>query len=203
MASNSGRRLGRSHCKPQTLDALLQKMRQASILCDADGRLLFASPAALLCLADRDALTLEDGMLGSPYTDSLRATISRACDAANPRAQTVMLPGSTGPSILLSVAPVRDADGRSLALLLLRKSFDLHAEILEPLQALFGLSRAEAEIAVAISNGASLQEIASVRGSSIATIRFQLKSIAGKLGCSRQAEIASLVNTIAQSNGAV
>lgn len=61
------------------------------------------------------------------------------------------------------------------------------------LQARFDLSPAEAQIALAISNGASLHTIAAVRGASIQTVRSQLKAIFRKTGVTSQARLVSLL----------
>src|SRR5690606_9161871 len=52
--------------------------------------------------------------------------------------------------------------------------------------ALFGLSAAEAEVAVALSLGGHPEEIALQRGVRISTIRTQLSSILSKTGTARQ-----------------
>ena len=59
------------------------------------------------------------------------------------------------------------------------------------LRNLYGLTVAEAEVAIALEC-ASVAELALSRGTSVETIRSQVKAIASKLGCSRQSEIVAI-----------
>lgn len=59
------------------------------------------------------------------------------------------------------------------------------------------LSAKEAELAVKISNGESLDAAARAAGISYQTARTYLKSVFAKLGVSRQAELASVVQKLA------
>jgi DNA-binding CsgD family transcriptional regulator len=61
------------------------------------------------------------------------------------------------------------------------------------LQALFDLTPAEAVIANAIRANLTVEQIAVREGRSIATVRNQLKSVLGKTGCTRQAELVRML----------
>ncbi|MSO75674.1 MAG: helix-turn-helix transcriptional regulator [Alphaproteobacteria bacterium] len=67
--------------------------------------------------------------------------------------------------------------------------------IARDLRALYGLTPAEADVAVALAEGKTLDRVAEERGVSRETVRFQLKAIYAKTGTSRQAELARLVLT--------
>jgi DNA-binding CsgD family transcriptional regulator len=58
---------------------------------------------------------------------------------------------------------------------------------------LFALSEAEAELSVALCCGKTLDDVATQRGTSINTIKSQLKSIFLKTGTKRQSELVSLL----------
>jgi DNA-binding CsgD family transcriptional regulator len=58
---------------------------------------------------------------------------------------------------------------------------------------LFALSEAEAELSAALCCGKTLDDVASQRGTSINTIKSQLKSIFLKTGTKRQSELVSLL----------
>jgi DNA-binding CsgD family transcriptional regulator len=58
---------------------------------------------------------------------------------------------------------------------------------------LFGLTRSEARVAAGIIQGKAVNQLASELGLSAATIRSYLKSIFGKTGVHRQAELVSLL----------
>lgn len=64
------------------------------------------------------------------------------------------------------------------------------------LMALFGLTNAEALIAVSLANGQSVDQIAVERRSSSQTVRSQVKAIMSKLNAHRQSEVASIVNRL-------
>jgi DNA-binding CsgD family transcriptional regulator len=58
----------------------------------------------------------------------------------------------------------------------------------------FGLTPAEANITLGIARGGTLASIATVRGSTIATARTQLKSVFSKLGAHRQSQLVALLS---------
>jgi DNA-binding CsgD family transcriptional regulator len=58
---------------------------------------------------------------------------------------------------------------------------------------MYQLSNAEADIALQLAAGSSVAELAHNRRTGIGTVRNQIKSIAAKLGCSRQTEIAACI----------
>ena len=60
----------------------------------------------------------------------------------------------------------------------------------------FGLTQAEAWIALGIMQGESLTTIAAARGIAVATARTQLKSVFAKTATHRQAELAAFVGRI-------
>lgn len=53
---------------------------------------------------------------------------------------------------------------------------------LTDLQRLFGLTEAEAHVATAVASGASAREIAAARGTSVFTVRAQIRSVLEKTG---------------------
>lgn len=59
------------------------------------------------------------------------------------------------------------------------------------LQAAYGLTAAEAGIALGLSQGLSIEQIAQERATSLWTVRTQLRSACAKLGVSRQAELVA------------
>jgi DNA-binding CsgD family transcriptional regulator len=60
----------------------------------------------------------------------------------------------------------------------------------------FGLTQAEARVALAITKGERLDEIARARGVTVATARTQLKSVFSKTRTHRQAELVAFVGRI-------
>lgn len=72
----------------------------------------------------------------------------------------------------------------------------VRSEVGDPavLQLLFDLTNAEALLARRIAAGQSLEAVAAQTGRSIATVRNQLNAVLTKTGCSRQAELAAVLN---------
>lgn len=76
---------------------------------------------------------------------------------------------------------------------------DLHQKVIlqnQSLEQLFGLTPSEAVVAVAISNGQSLEAIAQQRGVSLGTVRNQLKAIFHKTQTDKQSHLVSLLNKL-------
>jgi DNA-binding CsgD family transcriptional regulator len=57
----------------------------------------------------------------------------------------------------------------------------------------FGLTPAEARLALAVADGNTTREYAEQRGKSVGTVRFQMKQILAKTGCRRQSELVRLI----------
>jgi DNA-binding CsgD family transcriptional regulator len=76
-------------------------------------------------------------------------------------------------------------------------------EALHWLRGTMQMTQAEAEIAVAIGDGQSLNEIAASRKVSIHTVRNQVKSTLSKAGARRQADLVRLVALLRASGTAV
>jgi DNA-binding CsgD family transcriptional regulator len=67
----------------------------------------------------------------------------------------------------------------------------------EQISELFGLSGAEARLAAALARGRTMGEIAADQGGAkITTLRTQLRSILGKLGIRRQADLTRLLASL-------
>jgi DNA-binding CsgD family transcriptional regulator len=75
---------------------------------------------------------------------------------------------------------------------------DEHREPVEPiLRQAFGLTPAEARLAVGLAAGRDLTEIAHAFGVEVGTARTQLKSIFAKTGSHRQGELVALLRRFA------
>jgi DNA-binding CsgD family transcriptional regulator len=65
------------------------------------------------------------------------------------------------------------------------------------LRDIYAITPAEARVVLALARGATLREIADELGTSIATVRTQVKSSLEKTGTRRQAELVALVHSLA------
>jgi DNA-binding CsgD family transcriptional regulator len=82
-----------------------------------------------------------------------------------------------GPRHVLSLAPTSN-----------RSSLNF-----ELLRSIFGLTRAESDVACALASGLSLEEISRQRGTSVHTSRSMLKSLFQKTDCHRQTDLVRLL----------
>jgi DNA-binding CsgD family transcriptional regulator len=76
---------------------------------------------------------------------------------------------------------------------------DVHAcdpSVAPRLRQLYRLSSSEAAIAVLLAEGFAPDEIAAQRGAAIGTVRVQVKTVAAKMECRGQREIAAAVNRL-------
>jgi DNA-binding CsgD family transcriptional regulator len=60
----------------------------------------------------------------------------------------------------------------------------------------FGLTPAEAALAVQLANGARLEDLSARKGVRISTLRSQLSAVLGKTGADRQAELVGLLHRL-------
>lgn len=185
------------------LDAV-ERNRTAAIVVARNGAIIHANRQAEAMLQAGDALRSVAGQLaalGKPQTERLAALIRSAADTATGRGDssggTVSLARSGRLPITVLVAPFRPArEGTGLpfpaAILFVRDP-----EQLSPgsaaLQGLFGLTPAEATIAIHLARGRSLADIAARHSLTLNTLRTHLKNILGKTGTSRQAELVAVI----------
>jgi DNA-binding CsgD family transcriptional regulator len=101
------------------------------------------------------------------------------------------------PPLLVHGAPLarsaQDSFGQARAVLMI---VDPEAQLVPQapvLRQVFGFTGAEASVAIALSSGRDVDEIARMRGVSPGTLRNQLKTILAKTGAHRQAELVGLL----------
>lgn len=151
-----------------------------------NGRLVEANTAGIEFLRRGEVLELHDGLVRPPAIQ-LRQPFYNAL------IQVAALPGSGMSGIRLSRydAPPDEAialpmpDGSILLEIMPFVAPDISAD----LKRIYGLSPSEAQIAGLLCDGYSTGEISELRDTSIHTVRLQVRSIAAKMGCSRQVDI--------------
>jgi DNA-binding CsgD family transcriptional regulator len=84
----------------------------------------------------------------------------------------------------------------SYALLVLTPVAAPTAPPIELMRSLFDLTPSEARVARGLAVGETLEEIAANGGVAISTVRSQLRQVLEKTGCTRQAELASLLANV-------
>lgn len=181
----------------------LDVLAMPTILFNEFGRVAHCNRSAVAMLDERDGLRLEDDDLlaqDAALTRKLRLEISNAIRASRGEsialADAVRLQRPGRMPLMVMIAPLQMAGGPAAQGAALLFAFD--PEITPNVTAdlvrrLFALSDAETALAVALCSGKTLEEAASERGTSINTVKSQLKSIFGKTGTKRQSDLVSLL----------
>jgi DNA-binding CsgD family transcriptional regulator len=185
------------------LASSLDVLAMPTLLIDEYGRAVHANRSAEQLLERRNALWLEDGHLftrDEAATRSINLEVSNAIRASRGLAvdpcTTVLLPRRARAPLIIMIAPMqfsRGEAGQAAALLFVFDPDIAPSVGVDVVRGLFGLSEAEAQLAVALGSGKTLEHAAQERGTSIHTIRTQLKSIFNKTGTKRQSDLVALL----------
>ncbi len=177
----------------------LENLEVSAVLCRADGQVVAATAQAEADLRTGDYLQVRDRVLcaGVRADDTaLHAAIARAGQVIRPaQASTVVLNSRDLPPRLAEVAPMPRPNwamnlGAAVVVALPRPRGTDPATLI---QAAFGLSAAESEIAAALAMGHGVNDIAAQRKTSIATVRTQLKTIFAKTHTASQSELIARI----------
>ena len=179
------------------LDALAFGM----IVLDEDGRVVTANAAAVRACSADEGLSLANGCLSTASTSANQAfgqAVGRCMLAEGGTATTLRAPRPNGQSWMISVVPLplssAISTGRAPGALVLIGDGDIGRGVRrEDLAAVFGLTLAEAELAIMLGGGGSLTEVARRRGVKISTARSQLHSILQKMQVQRQSDLVRAV----------
>jgi DNA-binding CsgD family transcriptional regulator len=160
-----------------------------------DGRVLGQNRAAEAMLRRGNGLTVRGGRLTAETSSDgrdLAAAISCAASSGVAEAGALRFPKMCGGHYEVSVVPSWSGGRRHIVVVVHDRSRS-DPSLRHRLRAMYQLSNAEADIALQLAAGSSVAELAHNRRTGIGTVRNQIKSIAAKLGCSRQTEIAACI----------
>jgi PAS domain-containing protein/DNA-binding CsgD family transcriptional regulator len=191
----------------QALEAALDRLTFGVLITDGAGRVLLLNYAAEEIAAANDGLLLQGGRLGATRAEEATALTRCIADAVRTAGRRN---GQGGGSICISrpsgrrpfavlVAPLSPetalaAEYQLPAALILITDLDRRPEVLgRRLVELFGLTAAEACLAVALVAGKRLEDIAEERGVRMPTLRTQMRAILDKTGTHRQADLMRLI----------
>lgn len=187
----------------------LQPAQQAFelIVLDPAGRVRFSDAHASALLANGNAVCRSGG--GVSATDRTgRDALERLmrCTLADAAADTAAVPRvvplpRTGRLPLIAIGlPItrsrRHADFELGAVILLRDPEHVHVPPKRVVRDMFGLTVAEADVAMAIASGHTLKEVALLRTCSLNTVRTLAGRVLAKTGCRRQAEVVRLLGAL-------
>lgn len=203
------RLLGRERDRADSAEAALEALSVASLLVDRQGGVVHANGAGERLLRNGLGLRIRDGRVVARdprLMAMLETLIARAADETGTRAGAV--PGSfvlpvyeTGTANLLVVGmPVtrtasmlREGWPEARVALYIGDLDDTGMLRPEVLRAIYGLTPAEARLAVAVGRGRELAVLSSEWGVSSETLRSHLKVIFAKTGVNRQVDLVRLL----------
>lgn len=164
-----------------------------------DGRILHCNHAAETIVERADGLVVKAGRLaasGLADQKALLAAFERAVAPCQAEARALRIARRGGGHYELSIVSVQAGQAGRQLLVTVTDPDANDTSLAARLRTLYGLSVSEAEVAIRISEGATLAQLAEERRTAIGTIRNQTKAVAEKLGCGRQAEIVALVKSL-------
>ena len=186
------------------LERALDMLDCALLIVDDEAKVEYRNRvAAALLTRAHGGLALAGGTLTAKarkLREALAQAIRLACAELQPSGLCLPQPGSPPERWLrMVVAPIYfGASGsrasRAAIWILNTETPAVPSE--ELLAALFGLSRAEARLALGMLAGRSATECARLAGVGLATIRTQLHSIFTKTGVRRQAQLVALLSKV-------
>jgi DNA-binding CsgD family transcriptional regulator len=191
------------------LTSAMEALSIPAFVCDAEGavRALTATAEALIQSDCGLGLTLHrlcaDNVVESQAIDDAIAAAAVAhTQGGRPMHRTVVVRGGRikGPPLVLEVIPLpRPACELDLAprVLVIARGARVQSERRAAVvQAAYGLTAAETQVAIQLGAGETPQAIAAARGVAVGTVRAQIKTICSKLGVSRQTELIARLNDL-------
>ncbi|MBL8176609.1 MAG: hypothetical protein JNK48_18175 [Bryobacterales bacterium] len=188
----------------EALEDLANRQPYGVIWLDAHGRVAEANSTATGLLAAGDGLRAEKGVLYAGLTGETKklhqmvaAAIGRQIAAVAGSMRVARRSGA--PPYAVTVAPVRAAEARHAAIVIV---VDPHQPVhidRRRLSELFALTQTEADLCAHLAEGLSLAEIAAEMCITTGTARAHLKHIFMKTQTGRQAELVRLLLTCGAS----
>jgi DNA-binding CsgD family transcriptional regulator len=185
--------------------AMLDGIEQPALLVDATGHVLRMNEAGETLARDDDGLIMRQQRIsGTTQADTTRllAAVAGAGAAEHPAAAKVVLGRHRSElPLTLSVVPVSaqvvwPIPSAGAVLVLAVRGHDPSPLSAERLQARFGLTRAEAALALQIMAGGSISSIAASSGRSLHTVRTHLARVMNKTHTHRQSELLRALVTL-------
>lgn len=181
--------------------AALDALVFAAVVCEADGRVRFANAAAESLARTGTGLVLRDaaGVISAIRPTEGRQLAGLIMNAAHGGAGGgITISNAAGEILLVLVAPLprRFLDQPWLALVTLRPASARPTVSAVTLAHLFGLTAAEASLALALLAGASLAEVGALRRVTNNTLRTQLAGVLRKTSTRNQQSLVRLLGLL-------
>jgi DNA-binding CsgD family transcriptional regulator len=192
--------LGEAWAAAAQMEAAFAAISCAALVLDGSGAVQHANAAAESLLRRGEGVGVRHGRLRftDPPTQARFLIAVRAAVAEFGRSSAHPLVLANGETAELLIAPLRPNNPRAgqwqlpLALAVISVGGVDTAAIAWRMRQVYGLTPAEARVASLLAVGKNLQEIATVTGVTEPTLRTHLRSIFGKTGTRRQAELVAV-----------
>lgn len=201
-------RLGNVRRARIALAEILDRLPTGVLVFDARHSPVIVNRSARRILELRDGFTIERGRprLADRSQDGVFQTLlAKACEVALSGQRAVgdvmqVSRPSGRRAFALMVAPLLDAPpgsdaGEAVSVAFITDPDTGPVTTTEVLEQLYSLTRAEAELVRMLSEGRSLEQVATARGVTMNTVRSQLKQVFSKTDTKRQGELVRLVLT--------
>ncbi len=198
-------RLGAGALHARLRGDALNALPDGVMICDRDGKVLFANKVASTLLSAKNRLPLSNGVLTLDI--SAQKKINKAIHTALSSAGggEVILARESDSPLVLTVSPLADETAEengyanNTVLIIVRDPERIKDLKNTTLVALYSLTPSEAAVAIAVAQGRSTEQISISRKVSIETIRKQIKQAMEKTGSNSRLELAVRVNGAACS----
>jgi DNA-binding CsgD family transcriptional regulator len=176
----------------------LETLPEAMCIVDDQGGLVFANSSLVKLAREVDGIVLSAREFRLARADE-NQRFQRLCSSARPSS---LINGPGGGAMPISrpsgrrpyMATVSPLAGKAGSVLVTVNDLDRTlSPSPERLVAAFGLTRSEARVAAYLFEMGRLEDVAAASGTSIGTVRHQLKSVFDKTGTTRQAELMTLI----------
>jgi DNA-binding CsgD family transcriptional regulator len=185
------------------LSASLDAIAMPALLFDETGSIVHGNRSAIALLRSRGPLWRSGGRLMATSPEASRKLHLQISDAVRTQregracaASVVVVDRPARLPLTATVLPLRglgDQPVRSGALMFIFDPEQAHDITADLVRKLFKLSPAEAQLAVSLCAGRTLEEIAAERGRALSTVRSQVRSLFDKTGTNRQTDLVSLL----------
>lgn len=211
-ALNVERTLDGARACSRGLGAALDSVPRAIVLLNSGGAVVYANAAADRLLSAADGLSVSGGRLEATSPGARKSLDRLLRDAADAPFRTrhqrrlTKVPRISGrhPYVVRAapiestpdIADVNDLPESPRLLVTISDPEDRHpVPTAGELQVIYGLTPAEANLAVELSGGATLARVAERQGIAVSTVRKYLRSVFDKTGTHRQAELVQRLVT--------
>lgn len=183
----------------RTLADLAGSIPVGVVVVDPESNVLLQNSTARGMLKRDNSVQIVNGVLTSPDRKGDLRNLIQAAANGNGELHVACIPRSKEQhSLTLAAARIEwQAEGNgsgAVAVAVVLSDPDLRWTVPCPiLQAIYGFTPAEAELASQIANGKSLEDIASESETSLNTVRSHLKKVFQKTGTRRQAELVRIL----------